>query len=95
MTKKLDEYPLKIKDGDPPERRKKSYVTKASAGALSDIAQRIEPGQYVENLSVGSLGKLRKYIEDRGLDVIARHRQGQKRGTLYVITDKWRASHPD
>jgi hypothetical protein len=60
MSKKLDEYPLEIKDGDPPERGKTSYDTKAYAGALLDIAQRIKPGQFVENLSAGSLGKLKK-----------------------------------
>ena len=95
MSKKLDEYPLEIKDGDPPERGKTSYDTKAYAGALLDIAQRIKPGQFVENLSAGSLGKLKKHIEGRGLNVTARRRQGESRGTLYVVTDEWLASHPD
>jgi len=95
IGKKLHEYPLVIKDGDPPERGKTSYITKAYAGALFAIAQRIRPGQYVENLSAGSLGKLRKYVEARGLKVIARRRQGESRGTLYAVSDTWLASHPD
>ena len=94
MSKKIDEYSLVIRTGDPPERGKTSYETKTSAGALQDIAQRIEPGQYVE-LSAGSFGKLKGYIEARGLNVITRRRLDEPRGTLYVVTDEWLASHPD
>jgi hypothetical protein len=89
MAKKLDSYELKIKDGDPPDQGKTSYDTKVPSGALFEIAKRIRPHQYVENLSAGSLGKLRKQIEDRGLNVITRRRQGETRATLYVVTDKW------
>jgi hypothetical protein len=95
MTKKVDEYGLKIQDGDPPDSPKKSYDTKAFDGTLADIAQRIKPGQYVSNVSAGSLGKLRKQIEARGLTVVTRHGQGDARATLYVVTEEWLASHPD
>jgi hypothetical protein len=95
MSKRLEEHTLRIENGDPPERSKTSYQTKTYSGALRDIAQRIKPGQYVQNLSVGSLGKLRKYIEERGLHVISRHGQAQRRGTLYVVSKEWLMSHPD
>lgn len=95
IMKKLDSYDLEIKDGNPPDQEKTSYDTKADSGALADIARRIKPGQYVENLSAGSLGKLRKQIEDRGLNVMTRRRQGDLRGTLYVVTNEWLAGHPN
>jgi hypothetical protein len=95
MSRKLDEYGLEIKDGDPPEEDKTPYETKAYAGTLFDIAQRIGPGQYVGNLAAGSLGKLRKHIEARGLNVITRRRQGEVRATLYVVSDAWLAKHSD
>jgi len=96
MSKKLEEYPLEIKNGDPPERPKTSYDSKAYAGALSDIAKRIKPGQYVLNLSAGSIGKLKRLIKKRGgMEVRERRGQGESRGTLYVVTDEWLASHPD
>jgi len=95
MKKRLDSYELEIGDGDPPDQGKTFYDAKTPSGALADIARRIRPGQYVENLSAGSVGKLRKQIEDRGLNVITRRRQGDLRATLYVVTDGWRAAHPD
>lgn len=95
MRKTVDAYELEIKDGDPPNQTKTSYDTKMPSGALFEIAGRIKPGQYVENLSAGSLGKLRKQIVERGLNVITRRRQGDLRGTLYVVTDRWLAGHPN
>jgi len=95
MVKKTDHYELEIKDGDPPDQGKTSYDTKIPSGALFEIARRIGPGQYVEDLSAGSLGKLRKLIEERGLNVITRRRQGDTRGTLYVVTDSWLAGNPN
>jgi hypothetical protein len=95
VKKIVDSYELEIKDGDPPDQGRTSYDTKMRSGALFEIARRIKPGQYVENLSAGSLGKLRKQIEERGLNVIARRGQGEVRGTLYVVTDSWLAGHPD
>lgn len=89
MSKRLDTYELTIRNGDPPEPEKTSYDTKAQPGALFEIARRIKPGQYVENLSAGSLGKLRKQVEDRGLHVVTRRRQGETRATLYVVSDEW------
>jgi hypothetical protein len=89
MSKKLDEYSLEIENGDPPAREKTSYKTKAYSKMLSEIAERIGPGQHVKNLSSGSLGKLRKLIEVRGLNVVTRRGQGDSRGTLYVVTDEW------
>ena len=70
MKKTVDSYELEIQDGDPPDQDKTSYDTKMPSGALFEIARRIKPGQYVENLSAGSLGKLRRQIEERGLTVI-------------------------
>jgi hypothetical protein len=90
-----DAYRLKIKDGDPPDQGKTSYDTKVPSGTLFEIAKRIRPGQYVENLSAGSLGKLRGLIEERGLTVISRRRIGETRATLYVVTEKWLERHPD
>jgi hypothetical protein len=95
MAKKLDRYELQIKDGDPPDQDKTSYDAKVPSGALFEIAGRIKPGQYVEDLSAGSIGKLRKLIEERGLNVTTRRRQGESRGTLYVVTDKWLAGNGD
>jgi hypothetical protein len=95
MAKTVDSYELEIRDGDPPEQGKTSYDTKAHLGALSEIARRIRPGQYVENVSAGSLGKLRTQIEDRGLNVITRRRQGETRATLYVVADQWLARNPN
>jgi hypothetical protein len=95
MANTLDSYELEIKDGDPPEQDKTSYDTKAQLGALFEIAGRIRPGQYVENVSAGSLGKLRTQIKARGLNVITRRRQGEIRATLYVVTDQWLESNPN
>jgi hypothetical protein len=95
MKRTVDSYELEIRDGDPPDQGKTSYDTKMPSGALFEIAKRIKPGQYVENLSAGSLGKLRKQIEERGLNVITRRRQGDLRGALYVVTDRWLTGHPD
>jgi hypothetical protein len=64
-------------------------------GALNDIARRIRPGQYVEDLSAGSMGKLAGLIKERGLTVIFRQRSGESRGNLYVVTDEWVAKHPE
>lgn len=96
MSKRLVEYRLAITDGDPPERSRTSYETKASPGELDDIACRIKPGQHVTNLSGGSLGKLKNLIRqhDRSLKVIVRRGLGEGRGTLYVPSEEWWKTHP-
>src|SRR5689334_14741526 len=81
ICKQTEEYGLMIEDGDPPPRGKTKYLAKLPDGALSDLAKRIRPGQYVANLSAGSLGKLAGMIEDRGLRVVRRIGQGDSRGT--------------
>ena len=95
MATKLEEYDLFIREGYPPPRTKTQYDTKLPNGALPHIGNRIKPGQFVENVSVGSAGKLRGLIEVRGLMVISRQRQGEKRSTLYVVTPQWAAENPD
>ena len=90
MQKRTEEYWLKIEDGDPPPKGKTQYFAKLPDGALSNIAKRIRPGQYVANLSAGSLGKLARMIEERGLRVVRRVGQRDSRGTLYVVRDDWK-----
>ena len=58
MNKKADQYRLEIKDGDPPERVQTRYPRKMYEGALIEIAKQIRPGQYVEDLSAGSMGNV-------------------------------------
>ncbi|MGO4880348.1 MAG: hypothetical protein ACLP59_05940 [Bryobacteraceae bacterium] len=58
MNKKADQYRLEIKDGDPPERVQTRYPRKMFEGALIEIAKQIRPGQYVEDLSAGSMGNV-------------------------------------
>jgi len=89
MQRQIEEYGLKIEDGDPPPKGKTRYLAKLPDGALADIAKRVRPGQYVANLSAGSLGKLAGFIEDRGLRVVRRIGQGDSRGVLYVVRDDW------
>jgi len=93
--KKTDEYDLYIKDGYPPPQGQTRYDTKLPNGALTHIGSRIKPGQYVENLSPGSMGKLKGLVEESGLIVIQRRRQNEDRGTLYVVTKEWTAADPD
>jgi hypothetical protein len=95
MGKKTEEYDLYIKNGYPPPKAKTRYDTRLPDGALPHIGKRIKPGQYVENLSAGSAGKLRGFVEERGLMAIQRRSQGEKRGTLYVVTRDWAAENPD
>lgn len=93
--RKVDQYGLEIKDGLPPSRTKTTYDTKIADGELIRIGERIKHGQYIDNLSAGSAGKLAKIVESRGLAVVRRRRQGESRGTLYVVTREWLTEHPD
>jgi hypothetical protein len=93
--KKVDQYVLEIKNGFPPKREKTKYDTKMFSGALIELAERIKPGQYVENLSAGSAGKLVKLIRPHGFAALRRQRQGESRGTVYVVSLDWLAENPD
>jgi hypothetical protein len=85
-----------IKKGFPPKRTKrKNDRTKMKEGALIDVADRIEPGQYVEDLSAGSEGRFAERVRSRGLEVVRRRGQGKSRGTVYVVTSEWLAKNPD
>ena len=95
MTKKVDQYVPEIKDGLPHKRAKTKYDTKIFEGELIRIGERIKHGQYVENLSAGSIGKLANVVKSRGLAVVRRRRQGESRGTVYVVTPEWLTEHPD
>jgi hypothetical protein len=98
VAKKTEEYDLYIKyikEGYPPPKVKTRYDTKLPPGALPHIGKRIKAGQYVENLSAGSAGKLRGFVKTRGLTAIERRGQGEKRGTLYIVTKEWAAENPD
>ena len=81
-------YRLEIKKGDPP-------AGQAHDGArlpfreLNDVASRIAPGQYIEGLSAGSLGRLARLIEQQGLRVIRRPLEGVSAGALYVPSRNW------
>lgn len=58
-------YSLAIKDGDPPEKERTVYPSKALF--LSEVAEQIREGQHVE-VSPGSVGKLKKLLEKRDFD---------------------------
>ena len=94
-VKKLDEYVLEIKNGFPPNRGRREYRTKLPDGALLAAADRIKPGQYVENLSAGSEGKFAERVHARGLKTVRRREQGRSRGTVYVVTEQWLVDDPD
>jgi hypothetical protein len=91
--KKVDHYVPEIKNGFPPPREKSTYNRKIFDGELLRLAEVIKPGQYVESLSAGSMGKFARLVESRGLEVIRRRRQGESRGTIYVVTPRWLAEH--
>ena len=91
--KKVDHYVPEIKNGFPPPREKITYNTKIFDGELLRLAEVIKPGQFVANLSAGSMGKFARQVKSRGLEVIRRRRQGEPRGTIYVVTPEWRADH--
>ena len=95
MGRKLEHYIPRIKDGLPPSRLKTKYDTKIVDGELIRIGNRIKHGQYVDDLSAGSAGKLAKLVEERGLSVVRRRGQGESRGTVYVVTPEWLAQHPE
>jgi len=94
MARKVEQYIPRIKDGLPPPRVKTRYNTKIVDGELIGIGDRIKHGQHVDDLSAGSAGKLAKRVKDRGLAVVRRRRQGESRGTVYVVTPEWLAEHP-
>jgi hypothetical protein len=95
MAKKVEQYIPRIKNGLPPPRVKTRYNAKIVDGELIGIGDRIKHGQYVEDLSAGSAGKLAKRVKERGLTVVRRPRQGESRGTVYVVTPQWLAEHPE
>jgi hypothetical protein len=93
---KVDQYAApEIKDGLPPKRVKTTYDAKMFSGELIALAERIEPGQYVEGLSAGSMGKLVKLIESRGFAAVRRRAQGESRGAVYAVTREWLAENPN
>lgn len=59
-----------------------------------DIADRIEPGHYVEQLSRGSAGKFAERVRSRGLEAV-RHGTGAGRENVYMVTTEWLSEHPD
>jgi len=95
--RKLAEYSIEIKNGFPPPKGKTHYRDKLPNGALAQAARRITAGQYVDNLSAGSMGKLADFIKEerRGLRTVRRIGQGDSRGTLYVVTEEWLANNPE
>ena len=88
-------YEIEIKNGFPPPPARAAYRKRLPHRALDEIGSIIKPGQYVENLSPGSAGKLRALIEDRGLIGIQRMPQGRSRATVYVVTPAWLRKHPE
>ena len=95
MPNKTEQYDLHIKNGYPPPKGKTRYDLRLPEGALSEIAKRLQSGQFVENLSAGSAGKLRKIVEDRGLICIQRRAQGQTKATVYVVDQAWLDKNPE
>lgn len=93
MSKKVDRYIPRIKKGLPPKRPKTEYDSKIVDGELIHIGERITHGHYVDDLSVGSAGKLARYVKARGLEVVRRYGQGERRGTVYVVTPEWLAKN--
>ena len=64
-------------------------------GELIAIGDRIQHGEFVEDLSKGSAGKLAERVELRGLCAIQRSGQGDERATVYVVTPEWLAERPE
>ena len=92
---KVHQYEPIIKNGLPPKRVKTEYSTKMFGGALMEAAERIQHGQYVEDLSAGSAGKFAKRVKARNLEALVRRGQGESRGTVYVVLPEWLANNPD
>jgi hypothetical protein len=88
-------YEIQIKSGYPPPPTRAAYRKRLPHRALNDIGRIIKPGQYVENLSPGSAGRLRAFVEERGLIGIQRLPQGGNRASVYVVTPAWVAKHPE
>jgi hypothetical protein len=95
MAKKVEEYHLKIKKGFPKPRYKTEYSTKLPGDELIRVGETIQPGEYIEDVSLGSAGKLEGFVKARGLEAVRRGKQGDSRITLYVVTPEWLAEHPE
>lgn len=80
MANKVHQYVPDIKNGLPPSRVKTTYDMQISEGELIRIGERIDHGQYVENLSAGSLGRIARIVKTRGLAAVRRLKQGESRG---------------
>jgi hypothetical protein len=64
----------------PSAERQNQLPRQIADGTLADVAKRITAGQYVENLSAGSMGKLAGFIEERrGLRAVQRWGQVDSR----------------
>jgi hypothetical protein len=93
MTKKVEQYNLKIRDGDPPDKKKTVYDKKALPESLSDIADSIKQGQNVEVPS-GSVGKLKRMLKRHGSKVVQRGSQIADCTIVYVPSEQWWDAHP-
>ncbi len=93
MTKKVKQYNLEIRVGDPPDKKKTAYDKKALPESLSDVADCIKQGQNVEVPS-GSAGKLKRMLKLHGLRVVQRGSQTADRAIVYVPSDQWWDAHP-
>jgi hypothetical protein len=86
---------LRLKTVFPQSGAKTVYSKKLPDGRLEQISDKIKHGQYVENLSAGSAGKLAKLVERRGLKTVQRRGQGESTATVYVVTAEWLSEHPE
>jgi hypothetical protein len=91
---KVNQYGLEIKNGFPPKHKKTMYDDKLFEGELRRVADQIEPGQYVE-ISAGSQGKFKGFVESRGLKVVSNRGQGEPVAKVYVVTPEWLSDNPD
>ncbi len=95
MAKKLTRYIPEVKAGLPPDRLERLYNAKIGDGVLMEIADRIEPGHYIENLAQGSAGKFADRVRLRGLEVVRRRSGNGLREDVYVVTNDWLRDHPN
>lgn len=84
-SRKTEEYIPEIRNDRPiPERTTAVYVRKIVEGELIRLVDRIKPGESVD-LPVGSMGKFRKLVEQRGYGTVTQRPKADETGTVWVL----------
>ena len=82
---KVRHYMPEIESGHPiPERSQQAYTRKIEPGGLARLGAAMDVGQSVV-IPVGSIGKLTKYLRDRGLEATAQATQDATEARVWAV----------